>query len=101
MYMDTDPIPHVRLNCVLYNYFHTTINSYLMFQALAFICIALLRHYGLNFGADSVWGNSQSMLDRRLVGIIAIGSSILISLPLLFGYIFFAHSSNLLVSVCH
>ncbi|KAK3877137.1 hypothetical protein Pmani_004699 [Petrolisthes manimaculis] len=64
--------------------------------ALAFICIALLRHYNLHFGGEGGWGSSQSLLDRRLVGIIAIGSSILISLPLLFAYIFFAHSSNLL-----
>ncbi|XP_068213129.1 uncharacterized protein [Palaemon carinicauda] len=62
---------------------------------LAFIAIALLRQYDLHFGSDS-WTNSQSLADRRLVGIIAIGSSILISLPLLIGYIFFAHSSNLL-----
>nr|XP_053639933.1 uncharacterized protein LOC128693991 [Cherax quadricarinatus] len=60
---------------------------------LAFICIALLREYDLHFGAES-W--HKSLADRRLVGIIAIGSSILISLPLLLAYIFFAHSSNLL-----
>jgi len=58
---------------------------------LAFIAIALLRHYNLHFGGDS-----DSMIDRRLVGVIAIGSSILISVPLLFAYIFFAHASNLL-----
>lgn len=40
--------------------------------------------------------DSQSLVDRKLVGVIAIGSSILISLPLLIAYIFFAHSSNLL-----
>ncbi|KAK7082830.1 hypothetical protein SK128_024589 [Halocaridina rubra] len=62
---------------------------------LAFICIALLRHYDLHFGSAS-WTDSQSLADRKLVGIIAIGSSILISFPLLVGYIFFAHSSNLL-----
>lgn len=60
---------------------------------MAFICIALLREYDLHFGAES-W--HKSLADRRLVGIIAIGSSILISLPLLLAYIFFAHSSNLL-----
>ncbi|XP_071525588.1 uncharacterized protein [Panulirus ornatus] len=63
--------------------------------ALAFICIALLREYNLHFGARS-WLDSQSMVDRSLVGVIAIGSSILISLPLLIAYVFFAHASNLL-----
>ncbi|XP_069974278.1 uncharacterized protein [Penaeus vannamei] len=62
---------------------------------LAFICIALLRQYDLHFGAES-WHNGQSLVDRKLVGVIAIGSSILISLPLLIAYVFFAHSSNLL-----
>ncbi|XP_037804692.1 uncharacterized protein LOC119599023 isoform X2 [Penaeus monodon] len=62
---------------------------------LAFICIALLRQYDLHFGAES-WLNAQSLVDRKLVGVIAIGSSILISLPLLIAYVFFAHSSNLL-----
>ncbi|XP_069195534.1 uncharacterized protein [Procambarus clarkii] len=60
---------------------------------LAFICIALLRQYHLHFGSEN-W--ASSLEDRRLVGIIAIGSSILISLPLLLAYIFFSHASNLL-----
>ncbi|CAL4124465.1 unnamed protein product, partial [Meganyctiphanes norvegica] len=62
---------------------------------LAIICIALLRHYNLHFGQES-WTNAQSLIDRKLVGIIAIGSSLLISLPLLVGYVFFEHSENLL-----
>lgn len=61
---------------------------------LAFICIALLRHYHLNFGYGSRDGATTE--DREYVGIIAIGSSILISFPLLFAYVFFAHASNLL-----
>ncbi|KAK8374176.1 hypothetical protein O3P69_018912 [Scylla paramamosain] len=61
---------------------------------LAFICIALLRNYSLNFGYDR--RNVVSQDDREMVGVIAIGSSILISIPLLVAYIFFAHASNLL-----
>ncbi|KAG0715072.1 hypothetical protein GWK47_001387 [Chionoecetes opilio] len=61
---------------------------------LAFICIALLRNYNLDFGAGSRDGATAQ--DREYVGIIAIGSSILISIPLLVAYIFFAHASNLL-----
>ncbi|XP_045109182.1 uncharacterized protein LOC123503462 [Portunus trituberculatus] len=61
---------------------------------LAFICIALLRNYNLGFGVGSRDG--ATAYDRELVGTIAIGSSILISIPLLLAYIFFAHASNLL-----
>ncbi|XP_050728370.1 uncharacterized protein LOC127004563 [Eriocheir sinensis] len=60
---------------------------------LAFICIALLRQYNLSFGVSNDGATAQ---DRQLVGVIAIGSSILISIPLLVAYIFFAHASNLL-----
>ncbi|CAL4121892.1 unnamed protein product [Meganyctiphanes norvegica] len=49
-------------------------------------CIALLRVYNLAFGPD---------IDRTLVGHVALGSTVLISLPLLVGYILEHGSSGL------
>jgi len=54
---------------------------------LAFIAIGLLRRYDLNFGNPS---------DRHLTGVIAVGSSLIISIPLLVAYVFFDHSNNFL-----
>lgn len=54
---------------------------------LSLIAIGLLRnHTGISFGG----------FDRQYTGIIAIGSSMLISAPLLIGYVFFDHSNHLL-----
>merc|ERR1719239_292684 len=54
---------------------------------LAFISIGLLRRYDLSFGGNS---------DRDLTGIIAVGSTLIISIPLLIAYVFFDHSNNFL-----
>ncbi|XP_076068513.1 uncharacterized protein LOC143040962 [Oratosquilla oratoria] len=61
---------------------------------LALTCIGLLRANGLHFGGSGFLNTVDN--DRFLVGVIAIGSSIIISTPLLIAYIFFDHSSNLL-----
>ncbi|XP_076068514.1 protein snakeskin-like [Oratosquilla oratoria] len=64
--------------------------------ALALTCIGLLRAHGLHFGSGGSFFDARADNDRFLVGVIAIGSSIIISTPLLLGYVFFDHSSNLL-----
>lgn len=68
--------------------------------ALGIGCIALLRIYNLGFAKsagvlDGLFSNDSGILDRTLVGHIALGASVLISLPLLFGYIFEQTSGGL------
>lgn len=50
----------------------------LFVQAICLTCLGLLRHYGLGFG-----GSGTEVIDRQLVGHIAFGGMILISVPLL------------------
>ena len=69
-----------------------------IFQVIGLICLGLLRHYGLDFGASG-WADSDSFRDRYLVGVITLGASILIAIPLVVGYVFFESGSNLLVCI--
>lgn len=62
------------------------------------IAIALLRHYHLEFSQSGLLFSGSQSMDRQLTGIIAIGASLLISIPLLVGYVFFDTASSLLVS---
>jgi len=68
------------------------------FQVLSLIAIALLRGYQLEFAQGGLLVNGDDYRDRQMTGVIAVGSSLLISIPLLVGYIFFDCANNLLVS---
>lgn len=61
--------------------------------ALGVGCIALLRIYGLGFD-NSLWYQSGN-IDRTLVGHVALGCSVIISFPLLVGYVLEHGSSGL------
>jgi hypothetical protein len=63
---------------------------------LGLIAIALLRRYNLEFDQSSILGGGDDYRDRQLTGTIAIGASLLISIPLLVGYVFFDAASSLL-----
>lgn len=66
---------------------------------LSLIAIALLRAYELEFAQGGLLGNSDDYRDRQMTGVIAIGASLLIAIPLLVGYVFFDAASNLLESL--
>ncbi|KAL7645051.1 UNVERIFIED_CONTAM: hypothetical protein RMT77_003421 [Armadillidium vulgare] len=64
---------------------------------LAIICLILLRQYRLDFGGNErIFSSNDDNYDRFLVGVVALGSSVLIATPLLVGYVFFDTASSLL-----
>ena len=66
---------------------------------LSAVCLALVRHYWLNFGGSL--NTFSTYLDRQLLGYITIGGMIVVTLPTLVGKIFGGIEHSSIVELLH